>query len=163
MATSTEIKSNNNTLIRVKTASGSITKSNVADQIDASVDYTVQEVSTVKTYVDTKINYRTWRAEITPSSVIRVLVDEIGFTSPVVSNPSNGRIRLVKNGFFTGLDNNKLDFLSSNLNNFGEVYVTLFARSEYVSDALDLEIYNMAGSQPNTPNGNVMVEFRIYN
>ena len=44
MATSTEIKDNNNTLIRVKTSAKSITKANVADQLDAIVDYVVQEV-----------------------------------------------------------------------------------------------------------------------
>jgi hypothetical protein len=47
MATSAEIKSNNNTLIRIKTTAKSITKENVADQLDASIDYTVQEISTV--------------------------------------------------------------------------------------------------------------------
>jgi len=45
MATSAEIKSNNNTLIRIKTTAKSITKSNVADQLDASIDYTIQETA----------------------------------------------------------------------------------------------------------------------
>ncbi len=45
MATSTQIKSDNNTLIRVKTTAKSITKTNVADQLDASIDYTVQELA----------------------------------------------------------------------------------------------------------------------
>lgn len=43
MPTSTEIKNNNNTLIRAKTAAASITKANVADQLDASIDYTDQQ------------------------------------------------------------------------------------------------------------------------
>lgn len=43
MATSTEIKDNNNTLIRVKTAPKSVTKNNVADQLDAIVDYVDQQ------------------------------------------------------------------------------------------------------------------------
>lgn len=45
MATSAEIKSNNNTLIRLKTAPKSITKANIADQLDAGIDYTAQEVA----------------------------------------------------------------------------------------------------------------------
>lgn len=44
MATSTQIKDNNDTLIRDKTAPSSITKVNVADQLDAIVDYVDQEV-----------------------------------------------------------------------------------------------------------------------
>lgn len=43
MATSAEIKSNNNTLIRLKTAPKSITKVVVADQMDAIVDYVDQQ------------------------------------------------------------------------------------------------------------------------
>lgn len=43
MATSTEIKDNNNTLIRVKTTAKSITKGNVADQLDSIVDYADQQ------------------------------------------------------------------------------------------------------------------------
>lgn len=54
MATSAEIKSNNNTLIRVKTTAKSITKANVADQLDASIDYTVQEISTLSGVVSGK-------------------------------------------------------------------------------------------------------------
>lgn len=50
MATSTEIKNNNNTLIREKTAPSSITKDNVADQLDAIVDYVDQEKRPYKVY-----------------------------------------------------------------------------------------------------------------
>ena len=50
MATSTEIKNNNNTLIREKTAPSSITKDNVADQLDAIVDYVGQEKRPYKVY-----------------------------------------------------------------------------------------------------------------
>lgn len=45
MATSAQIKSDNNTLIRVKTTAKSITKVNVADQLDAGIDYSVQELA----------------------------------------------------------------------------------------------------------------------
>lgn len=45
MATSAEIKSNNNALIRAKITAKSITKGNVADQLDAGIDYTVQEIA----------------------------------------------------------------------------------------------------------------------
>lgn len=44
MPTSTEIKNNNNTLIREKTEPNSIPTDVVADQLDASVDYTDQQV-----------------------------------------------------------------------------------------------------------------------
>lgn len=56
MATSAEIKSNNNTLIRIKTTAKSITKANVADQLDASIDYTVQEISTVNSSKENSSN-----------------------------------------------------------------------------------------------------------
>lgn len=41
--TNTQIKDNNNTLIRIKTVAKSITKINVADQLDASIDYIDQQ------------------------------------------------------------------------------------------------------------------------
>ena len=47
--TNTQIKDNNNTLIRSKTVAKSITKTNVADQLDSVVDYTDQQVP-YKTY-----------------------------------------------------------------------------------------------------------------
>src|SRR5689334_18155823 len=53
MATSTEIKDNNNTLIRVKTAAKSITKNNVADQLDAVVDYVDQQAPNITSAVVT--------------------------------------------------------------------------------------------------------------
>jgi len=59
MATSAEIKSNNNTLIRIKTTDKSITKGNVADQLDASIDYTVQEISTVNSNKENSSNKST--------------------------------------------------------------------------------------------------------
>jgi pimeloyl-ACP methyl ester carboxylesterase len=43
MATSSQIKADNNTNIRIKTANNSITADNVADQLDASIDYTDQQ------------------------------------------------------------------------------------------------------------------------
>lgn len=46
--TSTQIKSDNNTLIRTKVALKSITKVNVANQLDAITDYVDQQV-TIKT------------------------------------------------------------------------------------------------------------------
>lgn len=54
MATSAEIKSNNNALIRAKTVAKSITKQSVADQLDAGIDYTVQEISTLSGVVSGK-------------------------------------------------------------------------------------------------------------
>lgn len=107
--------------------------------------------------------YTFWRAEVNATSIVRVLYDGIGFTSPTVTNPSNGVIRITKSGFFTGLDNNKLEFTSFNLSNFGQVYITLFERSEVVLDALDLQVYDMTGGQTGTPAGSCIVEFRIYN
>lgn len=50
MATSTEIKNNTNSLIRVKTVASSITKVNVANQLDAIVDYVDQEKRPYKVY-----------------------------------------------------------------------------------------------------------------
>ena len=42
--TSTQIKEDNNTLIRIKTVAKSITKINVADQLDEVVDYVDQQL-----------------------------------------------------------------------------------------------------------------------
>jgi hypothetical protein len=130
---------------------------------DAASDTKYPSVKAVKTYVDSKLPYSFWRAEVKYDSVVRVLHDGIGFTSPTITNPSNGVIRITKSGFFTGLDNNKLEFTSFNLSNFGQVYVTLFARSDVATDALDLNVYDMAGGQTGTPAGSCIVEFRIYN
>lgn len=43
MPTSAQIKNDNNTLIRAKTVAKSITKSNIANQLDAAIDYTDQQ------------------------------------------------------------------------------------------------------------------------
>ena len=69
MATSAEIKSNNNTKIRVKTTAKSITKVSVADQLDAGIDYTVQEISTVNAAISGLLigTDKTYKAKLSQS------------------------------------------------------------------------------------------------
>jgi len=109
--------------------------------------------------------YKIWRAIINYNSVVRVLIDEIGFTSPVISNPFNGVVYVTKTGFFTSINPNKLEFISTNLDNFGLVYVTLANQSDGVNpnNEFQVNIFDMAGGQSSTPSGNVTVEIRIYN
>jgi hypothetical protein len=118
-------------------------------------------------YTDTLTPYRFWRAEVNFNSVIRVIHDGIGFTSPTVSNPSNGNVIFTKTGFFTGIDVNKIDFISDNLYNSGQIYVTkAFQGGTFGEDPNNkvlLRIYDMAGAQTGTPSGSCVLEIRIYN
>jgi hypothetical protein len=120
----------------------------------------------VKTYVDANagLPYTFWRAIINKTSVVRVLYDGIGFTSPTISNPFNGVVYVTKTGFFTSIDPNKLEFISTNLDNSGVVFVTLANQSDGVNpnNEFQVNIYDMAGGQSSTPSGNVTVEIRIY-
>ncbi len=108
--------------------------------------------------------YKIWRAIINYNSVVRVLIDEIGFTSPTITNPFNGVVYVTKAGFFTSLDPNKLEFISTNLNNSGQVFVTLVDQGGGVNpnNEFQVNIYDMTGGQTGTPSGNVTVEIRIY-
>ena len=109
--------------------------------------------------------YTFWRAIINNTSVVRVLYDGIGFTSPTISNPFNGVVYVTKTGFFTSIDPNKLEFISTNLDNSGAVFVTLANQNDLVNpnNQFQVNIYDMAGGQTGTPSGNVTVEIRIYN
>ena len=109
--------------------------------------------------------YTFWRAIINKTSVVRVLYDGIGFTSPTISNPFNGVVYVTKTGFFTSIDPNKLEFISTNLDNSGVVFVTLANQSDGVNpnNEFQVNIYDMTGGQSSTPSGNVTVEIRIYN
>lgn len=89
MPTSTEIKNNNNTLIRAKTTAASITKVNVADQLDATVDYTDQEVK-----------MRTVKRTITHLELLDI------FTTPIVLLPAvSGKMYVPKDILVKYIDN----------------------------------------------------------
>lgn len=79
MATSTEIKDNNNTLIRAKTTAKSITKNNVADQLDAVIDY-----------IDQQIDFTVYKAKLTQSGTGNitetVLKNDTGLTFTYTRN-----------------------------------------------------------------------------
>jgi hypothetical protein len=108
--------------------------------------------------------YKIWRAVINFNSVVNVLVDEIGFTSPVITNPSNGKIRITKTGFFTSIDENKLDLITATVNNLGTPYVCTLEKYGFApNNSLDLNIFDMTGVQSTTPPCNFTVEIRIYN
>lgn len=130
---------------------------------DGASDLKYPSVKAVKTYVDATVGYKIWRAKVSPSAVLTVFKDEIGFTSPVVTSPANGVVSFQKIGFFTGIDVNKIEFISETFDNFGSPYVTLLARGLYTSDSIELNIYDMAGGQTSTPSGFCVIEIRVYN
>lgn len=109
-------------------------------------------------------NYLSWRAVINYNSLINVLVDEIGFTSPAITNPSNGKILITKTGFFSSVDPNKLDLITSTVNNSGTPYVCTLERFGFdPNNSLILNVFDMTGAQTSTPICNFTVEIRIYN
>lgn len=134
-------------------------------ETDGASDEKYPSVKAVKDYVDANVlPYRFWRAKINSSSVVSVLFDNIGFTSPTITNPSNGRLIITKTGFFTGLDMSKIEFLTETINNAGTPYVCILdSYSLTPNDAARLNIFDMAGAQPSTPNTTFTVEIRIYN
>jgi hypothetical protein len=108
--------------------------------------------------------YSTWRAVINYNSVVNVLVNEIGFTSPVITNPSNGEILITKTGFFTSIDENKLDLITATVNNLGTPYVCTLEKYGFApNNSLILNVFDMDGTQTSTPACNFTVEIRIYN
>lgn len=109
-------------------------------------------------------NYNCWRAVIDSSSVVNVLVDEISFTSPVITNPSNGKILITKTGFFTSINPNKIDLITATVNNAGTPYVCTLERYDlFPNDSLILNVFDMSGAQTGTPSTNFTVEIRVYN
>jgi len=108
--------------------------------------------------------YKVWRAAINYNSVVNVLVNEIGFTSPVITNPSNGKIIITKTGFFTSIDENKLDLITATVNNLGAPYVCTLEKYAFdPNNSLELNIFDMTGVRSTTPPCNFTVEIRIYN
>lgn len=109
-------------------------------------------------------NYLSWRAVIDSGSVVRIFVDEIGFTSPVITNPSNGKVLITKAGFFTSINPDKIDLITSTVNNGGTPYVCTLERYGLdPNNSLILNVFDMNGSQTGTPACNFTVEIRIYN
>ena len=151
--TSTEIKVEIDLLITTETTPNSITPAEVGGILANIVDY-----------VDQEVPYNFWRAEINSSSVVRVLHDGIGFTSPTITNPSNGKIIVTKTGFFTSLNDAKLEFLSEPINNSGTFYVTEFTQDALINpdNQVQLNIFDMTGSQSATPAKGCIVEIRLF-
>lgn len=151
--TSTELKELIDETITLETTPASVTPTDVGEAMKEIVDY-----------VDQEMPYKFWRAEISASAVVRVLHDGIGFTSPTITNPFNGKIVVTKTGFFTSLDPEKLEFLSEPINNAGAFYVTEFTQNALINPAnqVQLNIFDMAGGQTGTPSSNCIVEIRIY-
>jgi len=109
-------------------------------------------------------SYKVWRAKIDTSSVITVLSDEIGFTSPVITNPSNGKILITKTGFFTGINAAKIDLITSTVNNSGTPFVCTLERYNIaLNNSIILNVFDMDGTQTGTPSTTFTVEIRIYN
>lgn len=107
--------------------------------------------------------YKSYRAVINNNSVVNVLIDEIGFTLPVITNPSNGEILITKTGFFTSINNNKLDLITSTVNDSGTPFVcTLEKYDLFPNNSLILNVFNMNGTQTGTPSCNFTIEIRVY-
>lgn len=151
--TSEELKEEIDLSITSETSPSSITPTDVGETLKTMVDY-----------VDQEVPYSFWRAEINSSSVVRVLYDGIGFTSPTVTNPSTGTIVVTKTGFFSSLDSAKLEFLSEPINNSGAFYVTEFTQDALINPAnqVQLNIFDMTGSKSATPAKGCIVEIRIF-
>ncbi len=152
----TTLKALIDTQITNETVDFAITPAEVGGRMKDAIDYTTELTP-----------YRFWRAEVKYDSVVNVLYDGIGFTSPVVSNPSTGNIILTKTGFFTGIDTTKIDFISDNIYNFGSIFITKMFQGgtlgENPNDKVLLRIFDMTGSQSSTPNASCIIEIRIYN
>jgi hypothetical protein len=109
-------------------------------------------------------SYRVWRAKINSSSVVTVYSNEIGFTSPVITNPFNGKILITKTGFFSGFAANKVDLITSTVNNSGTPFVCTLERYNLaLNNSIILNVFDMAGGQTGTPGCDFIVEIRIYN
>ena len=141
MATSTEIKNNNNTLIREKTAPSSITKDNVADQLDAIVDYVDQE----------KRPYKVYSALITHGAgdgnpTAQVLENNIGAVTWGYEEPNNYGVS--SSGLFTL--NKTMVFVSSSTNPLMKVgamstnanFVSLTTENDgFANLAIEIRVY----------------------
>jgi len=134
-------------------------------ETDGASDTKYPSVKAVKDYVDGNVlPYRFCKEKIHYSSLVSVLFNNIEFTSPTITNTSNGRLIITKTGFFTGLDMSKIEFLTETVNNAGTPYVCILdSYSLTPNDAARLNIFDMAGAQPSTPSTTFTVEIRIYN
>lgn len=142
MATSTEIKNNNNTLIRAKTAPASITKTNVANQLDAIVDYVDQEKRPYKVY-SALITHGTGNGNPTA----QVLENTIGTINWVYDEPNN--YTALSSNLFTL--NKTLVFVSSPANPLMKVgalsnnanFVGLTTENDgFANLAIEIRVYN---------------------
>lgn len=107
--------------------------------------------------------YNIWRAKINSSSVLTMYLDEIGFTSPVITNPFNGKVLITKTGFFTGINANKLELITSTVNNGGTPFVcTLDRYNLSLNNSVVLNVFDMTGGQTGTPGCDFIVEIRVY-
>lgn len=144
-----------------KTAPDSLSPTDEGNALKAVADYVDQEILMVQP------KYTSYVAEVNYNSVVNAFIDEIGFNGVSVSNPSNGKVVFTKTNVFLDVDPAKICFLTQNLSNSGQVYVTLLKQGgvfgENPNDKMTLNIFDMTGAQTGTPSGNVIIEVRIYN
>ena len=154
--TSAELKTQIDSEVTNKAANNSVSPTNVGVNLKDVVDYVDQE----------KIKYRQYKVAVLPTSIAHVLLDEIGFSSAIVTNPFNGKITVTKTGVFTSVDVNKIDFIVTNVNNAGSVFIGVGSQGgdfgQDLGDKFTINLFDMAGGQTSTPNSNVIVEVRIY-
>ena len=154
--TSAELKTQIDSEVTSKASTNSLSPTNVGDNLKDVVDYVDQE----------KIKYRQYKVAVLPTSISHVFFDEIGFGSAIVTNPFNGKIIVTKLGVFNGIDVNKIDFIVTNVNNAGSVFIGVGSQGgdfgQDLGDKFTINLFDMAGGQTSTPNSNVIVEVRIY-
>jgi len=148
--TSTALKAQIDSQITNETLPNSITPAEVGGNLKSVVDY-----------VDDRGKYKSYRAIITPSAVVTVLSDGIGFGTPTITNPANGKIHITNTGFFSGKIVDPIT--SGTVNNSGTPYLTVLAPSNaFPDDTLILDVFNLSGTQTSTPTMNYKIEIRVY-
>jgi len=154
MATSTEIKDNNNTLIRVKTTAKSITKGNVADQLDSIVDYVDQENE--KEYKELSL----WMTISSGTITVEEIKNDFTGTIFSYSIPSAGRVQITASSGVLTAD--KVNLINNAL---GTASGGFFCRFVYVTSSFGY-IYFTRWDNDTSTNPSVnrqKFEIRVYN
>ena len=152
--TNTALKAQIDSQITNETLPNSIVPAEVGGNLKAVVDYTDQQVP-----------FNMWVARINNTGVDLVLHDGIGFTSPVVTNPTNGIIKITKTGFFTGKTPGKIEIETPNLDNAGTLFIATGKQDGLApNDTISITLNPKDGAITGTPSfSNYLVKIKIYN
>ena len=152
--TNTEIKTQIDNQITNETIVGGITPFEVGSNIKSVVDY-----------VDQQVPFYQWIARISNTAVDTIIKDNLGFTSPIVTNPFNGIITITKTGFFTGKTPSKIQIEVENYNNSGSLYLCVAQQDDiYPNDKIKITMFPKDGNITGTPSfSGLLVKLTIYN